>query len=157
MEEVARKFEKEVSEAELEAYCHLDKENIEFSLDVKFGDIYKELFEKFAEDDPENHCDPLVSQLKESILKEKDILFDADEALMKRQQYFEDIQEKAQDLVHTSNNYLKAAKNTKSGLNCKRIGLIIFLSVFVLLLIAYIVMAVVCKGMAFQGCLNKKK
>ncbi|MCQ2819926.1 MAG: hypothetical protein MJ252_21890 [archaeon] len=156
LEDVAIKFNKLISPSEIEAHMHLDSESIEFSLDEKFGKVFAEVEDRYNKAGAEEiRCSDPLKTLKNEVINTKDLLLQADEELMKRHENLENLQDKAQGLVDSSNTYAKKAKVARRSMCTKKLTMIIIISVTAVLFLTYVGVAVYCQGALFQRCINK--
>ena len=124
---------------------------ISYSLRDSFNPVMKEQMDYYNNN---THIKTLTEQLKDAIIEQKNVIFEASDVLSQRGEKMDLIVKKADQLSQDSNSFMKAAKKIKRNEQCKQIKYTIII-VIAILIIAYVVFAFVCEGPTFPNCFNK--
>lgn len=145
LEKIKSLFFNKYSESELESA-------IAYSLDYSFKPILKEQMKSYNNSD---NIKAKIEQLKQSVVEQKNLIFEANDALMERGEKINIIVQKAEQLANDSNSFALAAKKVKKRERWKRIKWSIIITVSILV-VAYVIAAIVCKGPHFPDCIKSR-
>ena len=123
---------------------------ISYSLRDSFNPVMKEEMDYYNNN---THIKTLTEQLKDALVDQKNIIFEASEVLSQRGEKMDLIVKKADQLSQDSNSFMKAAKRVKRNEQCKQIKYTIII-VLSLLIIGYVVLWIVCKGPTLPHCIK---
>lgn len=146
LEKIKSLFFNKYSDSELESV-------IRYSLNDSFHPILMEQM-KYYNDNV--NIKTKVDELKQCVIEQKNIIIEANEALMERGDKLNIIVKKAEQLTNDSNSFYRAAKKVKRNEQCKRIKWIIIITSGVLV-VAYVIAAIVCKGPHLPICIGSSE
>lgn len=148
-------FNAEVSVDDFNEIQHLPEDELDGSLQSKFGDSLKGkmLSFKYDEEYEKIKNEVKVNILESNIIEYKDIMIQAQEQLLTRGQKVEILNEKAEKLKDNANVFYKSSKNVSKKVLCNK-KFIIITSIIVFLIIGYAVAAIACHGFLLDNCIK---
>ena len=136
-------------------YTANDIENVvPYCFNEQFQETLKTTFDKYK--DPKNKVNTKSTEdtLKEQLIDYKNIIVNTTDVLSERGGKMNIIVNKAEELSKGSYTYKKSAQSVRINQNKRKIFLII-LSVFVALLVIYLILSIACGGFVLNECINK--
>lgn len=149
-------FNREVSVDEFNEIQHLPKDEVEGSLQNKFGDSLKGKIMSFKYDEEYQRIknDGSINILESNVLEFKDTLLNAQEQLMIRGEKAEMLNAKAEKLNEESVKFYKSTKKVTKK-NCCNKYIIITTTILIVLITVYGFAVIACKGFLLENCINK--
>ena len=126
---------------------------IEKNKDNHFQNTLKEKIKEFNDKIPFN-SDSVLDDLKESIMKQRDVVIDTEKLFNERNEKFNNINEKTESLLNYAVTYRKKTKKIKNKVKCNKCCITLS-GIIIILIILYGLSIYICKGFKFDQCLKK--
>ena len=148
-------FNREVSVDEFNAVQHLPKDEVEGSLQKKFGDSLKGKIMSFKYDEEYENIksDGNINILESNVLEFKDTFLKAQEQLILRGEKAEVLTAKAEKLGEESAKFFKSSKNVTKK-NCCNKYIITTTTILIVLIVVYGFAVIACKGFLLEKCIH---
>ena len=148
-------FNKRISVEDFARYERVDESQQELYFQKAFGDYLTGILREFkVEDFLNNKEENRVALLKDQVNEFWKIVIEAQEELFKRDEKIHNLTYKSEALRNDSIQFSSISSRVRKKEKCNQ-PLIIMVCVIVVLMAAYLVAVIACKGFLLQSCLNK--
>jgi len=134
------------------SYAERGKTALAYSMNEDFSRVLKNLMEYYST----NPNADKINRVKGEIDEVKSVMVTNIEKVLERGERIELLVDKTENLSQNAFRFKKQSTSLKRAMWFKNIKLIIIIIVVVMILL-YIIVALVCGGPAFQGCIKKGK